>query len=70
MNQVQKGIVSFHISLALFSIMVGILLFVFEHISQAQILTVALLCMLFAEFLYFVKTRLFNAKPKPSASHR
>ena len=42
MNQVQKGIVSFHISLALFSIMAGVLLFVFEHISQAQILTMAL----------------------------
>ena len=66
MNEVQKMLVSFHVSLVLISIMAGTLLFVFEVISASQIVAATLLNILVLELGFFLKGRFLPPGEKTS----
>ena len=67
MNEVQKMLVSFHVSLVLISIMAGTLLFVFEVISVSQIVAATLLNTFVLELGFFLKGRFLSTTKKTSS---
>ncbi|QPG06115.1 hypothetical protein IT774_02535 [Salinimonas marina] len=65
MSEVQKMLVSFHVSLVLVSIMISTLLFVFEIIPLSLIIVATLLNLLLLELGFFLKSRFLTSPEKP-----